>query len=176
LAVCPKTGMHEADPKRMSWKMILAISRKRWVSKSNERESCGRIAVPGLSLTFLHCAMPKDKNEEPGARSIHGGTRQSGRATVSKHGPKGLCCRGSRNAPRRSFQEYTCTNSCTTAPFTRLPLSLSGQGEMSRSYRIRTVILMNLSTFEAFPVNRSIAPITPITPSLHHSIEAPPDS
>jgi hypothetical protein len=177
--------------------MSLAISRKRWVSKSNERESCGRNAVPGLSLTFLHCAMPKDKNEEsgarsqePGARSIHGGTRQSGRATVSKHGLKGLCCGGSRNAPRRSFQEYTCTNSCTTAPFTRLPLSLSGQGEMSRSYRIRTVILMNLSTFEAFPVHRSTAPplhrstapplhrsTTPspslhhsITPSLHHSI------
>jgi hypothetical protein len=63
LAVCPKTGLHEADPKRMSWKVILAISRKRWVSKSNERESCGRIAVPGSSLTFLHFAMPKDKNE-----------------------------------------------------------------------------------------------------------------
>ena len=68
MAVCPKTGMHEADPKRMSWKMILAISRKRWVSKSNERESCGRITVPGLSLSFLHCAMPKDKNDS-GVRS-----------------------------------------------------------------------------------------------------------
>ena len=44
--------------------MILAISRERRVSESDERESCDRIAVPGLSRTFLHRAIPKDKNEK----------------------------------------------------------------------------------------------------------------
>jgi len=54
--VCPKTGTHEADPKRMIWMMILAILSKQRVSESNERESCDRIAVTGLSRTFLHRA------------------------------------------------------------------------------------------------------------------------
>ncbi len=141
MAVCPKTGMHEADPKRMSWKMILAISRKRWVSKSNERESCGRIAVPGLSLTFLHCAMPKDKNDKSGVQEYQEHSR-SERVNASEARnpvrirsshcdqprPKGLCCRS-----RGTRHGDLSTNSCTTARFTRLPLSLSGKGEMSSS-------------------------------------------